>query len=225
MQSARRQFRANIRHIIELPAPGGKRRLDRLRLARRKENARLCLAALAAYGRHDRRRRETDRARTRPHQRSGADLGNRGAAQRRTNPGMSCSTSNMSVLEGSLGILPRRILVRDDDIQDGAPAAARGCGPRPRACVPSQAERADRRHRRRGARRRAASCASQYAAIASATTRSCSRQQRERGRRDHAVDLGAGVGAAGLALASPRCRADDRHACVELDPALCGARG
>ena len=30
---------------------------------------------------------------------------------------------NMSVLEGSLGILPRRVLVADDDVGAGAPAA------------------------------------------------------------------------------------------------------
>ena len=37
---------------------------------------------------------------------------------------------NMSVLEGSLGILPRRILVDDEHQAAGAPAAG-GCRPRP----------------------------------------------------------------------------------------------
>ena len=32
---------------------------------------------------------------------------------------------NMSVLEGSLGILPRRMMVADDDVGSGAPAAHR----------------------------------------------------------------------------------------------------
>ena len=37
---------------------------------------------------------------------------------------------NMSVLEGSLGMLPRRILVDDEHLERGAPAAG-GCRPRP----------------------------------------------------------------------------------------------
>ena len=38
---------------------------------------------------------------------------------------------NMSIIEGSLGVLPRRILVHDDDNRAGAPDSGR-CGPRPR---------------------------------------------------------------------------------------------
>ena len=39
---------------------------------------------------------------------------------------------NMSIIEGSLGVLPRRILVHDDDNQRGAPDSQR-CRPRSRA--------------------------------------------------------------------------------------------
>ena len=39
---------------------------------------------------------------------------------------------NMSVLEGSLGMLPRRIMVDDDEAPPRAPAPVR-CGSRPRA--------------------------------------------------------------------------------------------
>ena len=35
---------------------------------------------------------------------------------------------NMSIIEGSLGVLPRRILVHDEDNQPGAPGSAR-CRP------------------------------------------------------------------------------------------------
>ena len=42
---------------------------------------------------------------------------------------------NMSVLEGSLGILPRRVLVAEDHERNARQASA-GCRPRSRACGP-----------------------------------------------------------------------------------------
>ena len=47
---------------------------------------------------------------------------------------------HMSVLEGSLGILPRRILVDDEHQEVGAPAAG-GRRPRPRAAAAIAGER------------------------------------------------------------------------------------
>ena len=61
-------------------------------------------------------------------------------------------------------------------------------------------------------------CASRCAAIASAMTRSCSRRRVPAHAGEHAVELGAGVGAAGLALAR---RVDGLGVTlVEIDPAL-----
>ena len=61
-------------------------------------------------------------------------------------------------------------------------------------------------------------CASRCAAIASATTLSCWRRRCRRSAGEHAVELGSGVGAAGLALA--RRIEGLAVTLVEIDPAL-----
>lgn len=105
---------------------------------------------------------------------------------------------HMSVLEGSLGILPRRILV-DDEQQDAARRLLQDAGlahelrphsPGPASDLTDDAVLGGRLHllqRRRG--HRVGHDAILLAAATSARD------------GDHAVDLGAGVGAAGLALA------------------------
>ena len=65
----------------------------------------------------------------------------------------------------------------------------------------------------------ACACASRSPVIASATTRSCSPLRPAARAGEHAVDLGAGVGAAGLALAARV--AGLKVTLVEIDPALC----
>ena len=72
--------------------------------------------------------------------------------------------------------------------------------------------------RGRGPRRIGSRCASRRAATASATTPFCSRRRRAAGAGEHAVDLGAGVGAAGLALARRVAGLD--VTLVEIEPAL-----
>ena len=100
---------------------------------------------------------------------------------------------NMSVLEGSLGVLPRRVLVpRITTPRRG------GCCRMPVSAmnfVPSTLTRGDRR---RGARRASEAAAAQrghrvgHDAILLAA--------RTGEGPNHAVDLGAGIGTAGLAL-------------------------
>jgi tRNA1(Val) A37 N6-methylase TrmN6 len=122
---------------------------------------------------------------------------------------------HMSVLEGSLGILPRRILV-DDEHQDTARQLLEDAGLahelRPHSREPSSDVTDDavlggRLHllqKRRGHR-----VGHDAILLAAATS---ARQG------DHAVDLGAGVGAAGLALAARI--GDIAVTLVEIDPEL-----
>lgn len=125
---------------------------------------------------------------------------------------------NMSVLEGSLGILPRRILVHDEH-RDAARRllADAGLGHELRSLPPGQDEPAHTDDAVLGGRLRLV--------------------QKKRGHRvghdamllaaacaakggDHVADLGAGIGAAGLALA---VRVPGVHvALVERDPDLAG---
>ena len=121
---------------------------------------------------------------------------------------------HMSVLEGSLGILPRRILV-DDERRDEARTFWRMLVS-PTSCVHCRAVRTGD-HRRRRARR--------PLATATATTRSPIGHDAillaaSTGARsgDHVVDLGAGVGAAGLALAMRI--PDATVTLVEIDPVI-----
>ena len=123
----------------------------------------------------------------------------------------------MSVLEGSLGILPRRILVDDDHVADarklsaGGRARARASPRCARMIVPamsprtrSSAARLRLRQPRRGHR-------VGHDAILLAAA--CPARAGER-----VVDLGAGVGAAGLALAARV--PDTTVTLVEIDPEL-----
>ena len=129
---------------------------------------------------------------------------------------------NMSVLEGSLGILPRRMLVDEDHVGCRAPAARRGrararassrC---PRMIVPATSPRTP------------------------CSAAGCGCSQPKRGHRvghdaillaaacparagERAVDLGAGVGAAGLALAARV--AGTTVTLVEIDAGARGAGG
>ena len=106
----------------------------------------------------------------------------------------------MSVLEGSLGVLPRRVLVAEDDVDPRAPAAHRRRARRT-SCAPMTAERE-----------------LQTPPTTPCSAAACVLRQPPSGHRvghdaillaaatggdagEHAVDLGAGVGAAGLALA------------------------
>ncbi len=138
---------------------------------------------------------------------------------------------NMSVLEGSIGILPRRVLVAED-----APAAAAGSTWKRRgsstSCGPMHAEARMMQEslmeslgaltedavlggalRLRQPRRGHRVGHDIAVLLAAAWPRAC---------REHVVDLGAGVGAAGLALAA---RAPDiAVTLVEVDPGLRGAR-
>ena len=121
---------------------------------------------------------------------------------------------NMSVLEGSIGILPRRILVGEDEF-----AAARRLLAEAGLAGELRPDAAlnEPRRARTPSSAAASSCASRCAAIASAMTPSCWRRQPAQAG-EHAVDLGAGVGAAGLALAR---RVDGLAVTlVEIDPEL-----
>lgn len=124
---------------------------------------------------------------------------------------------NMSVLEGSLGVLPRRVLVSEDYVgvarsvlQDAGLAHEL----RPEPAEPAIAEttldavlggRLKLRQPKRG--HRVGHDAMLLAAITDAHA------------GEHAVELGSGVGAAGLAVAQ---RVSDlRMTLVDIDPALC----
>jgi tRNA1(Val) A37 N6-methylase TrmN6 len=122
---------------------------------------------------------------------------------------------NMSVLEGSLGILPRRILVGDDD-QEGARRLLEDAGlahelrSLPAGQVSEQTDDAVLGGRLRLKQQRRGHRIGHDAILLAAAT----------GARagDHVVDLGSGVGAAGLALA---LRVPDITVMlVEIDPAL-----
>jgi tRNA1(Val) A37 N6-methylase TrmN6 len=122
---------------------------------------------------------------------------------------------NMSVLEGSLGILPRRILV-DDEHQDSARALLEDAGlahelrPRPPGQAPELTDDAVLGGRLRLKQSKRGHRVGHDAILLAAAT----------GARpgDRAVDLGAGVGAAGLALAVRVI--DVSVTLVEIDPAL-----
>ena len=128
----------------------------------------------------------------------------------------------MSVLEGSLGMLPRRIVV-DDERLGGArgscwrmPASATNCGrDRPAEPTPDITDDAVLGGRLRLKQKRRGHRVGHDAILLAAAT----------GARpgDRAVDLGAGVGAAGLALAvrvaGRRCDAGrDRSGAVAASP-------
>ena len=122
---------------------------------------------------------------------------------------------NMSVLEGSLGILPRRILVGDED-QDSARRLLEDAGlahelrPLPAGQEPEQTNDAVLGGRLRLKQLRRGHRIGHDAILLAAAT----------GARagDRVVDLGAGVGAAGLALA---VRVPDvMVTLVEIDPVL-----
>jgi tRNA1(Val) A37 N6-methylase TrmN6 len=124
---------------------------------------------------------------------------------------------HMSVLEGSLGILPRRILV-DDDHQDLARQLLEDAGLahelRPRSgnalAQPQQTDDAVLGGRLRLLQKRRGHRVGHDAILLAAATHAH--------RGDHAVDLGAGIGAAGLALAVRV--ADVTVTLVEIDPEL-----
>ena len=123
---------------------------------------------------------------------------------------------NMSVLEGSLGILPRRVLVPDDQADDARELLREaGLGhelrPDPAETLPQGLTedavlggRLRLRQPRRGHR------VGHDAILLAAATAAAD--------GDHAVDLGAGVGAAGLALA--RRVPGVRVTLVDVDPVL-----
>jgi tRNA1(Val) A37 N6-methylase TrmN6 len=122
---------------------------------------------------------------------------------------------HMSVLEGSLGILPRRILV-DDERHDEARRILEDAGlahelrPMPSEQAPDTTDDAILGGRLRLVQHRRGHRIGHDAILLAAAT----------GARpgDHVVDLGAGVGAAGLALAMRI--ADVTVALVEFDPVL-----
>jgi tRNA1(Val) A37 N6-methylase TrmN6 len=122
---------------------------------------------------------------------------------------------NMSVLEGSLGILPRRILV-DDDRYDEARRILEDAGlahelrPLPAGQVADTTDDAVLGGRLRLIQQKRGHRVGHDAILLAAAT----------GARtgDHVVDLGAGVGAAGLALATRKPEAT--VTLVEIDPAL-----
>ena len=122
---------------------------------------------------------------------------------------------HMSVLEGSLGILPRRILV-DDERHDEARRILEDAGlshelrPLPDGHVADTTDDAVLGGRLRLVQQRRGHRIGHDAILLAAAT----------GARtgDHVVDLGAGVGAAGLALAT---RVPDATVTlVEIDPAI-----
>jgi tRNA1(Val) A37 N6-methylase TrmN6 len=122
---------------------------------------------------------------------------------------------HMSVLEGSLGILPRRILV-DDERHDEARALLEDAGlahelrPLPPGQVADTTDDAVLGGRLRLVQQRRGHRIGHDAILLAAATGAHT--------GDHIVDLGAGVGAAGLALA---IRVPDASVTlVEIDPAL-----
>jgi tRNA1(Val) A37 N6-methylase TrmN6 len=122
---------------------------------------------------------------------------------------------NMSVLEGSLGILPRRILVHDDH-QESARRLLEDAGLghelRPAAEPAARSDDAVLGGRLRLTQKLSGHRVGHDAILLAAAT----------GARagDKAVDLGAGIGAAGLALAVRVAEAG--VTLVEIDPELAG---
>ena len=125
---------------------------------------------------------------------------------------------HMSVLEGSLGMLPRRIVV-DEEALGGRAAIAGGCGAGARAAAANRAVRSRRLTddavlggRLRLTQKKRGHRVGHDAILLAAAT----------GARpgDRVVEFGAGVGAAGLALAV-RCPEVD-VTLVEIDPELSG---
>ena len=128
---------------------------------------------------------------------------------------------HMSVLEGSLGILPRRILV-DDENWEAARQLLEDAGLahelRPDKAGPKPCRLADPISPTTRCSADGCGSSRSAAAIASATTRSCWRRRRGARPGDRVVEFGAGVGAAGLALA---VRVPDAEVTlVEIDPEL-----
>ena len=128
---------------------------------------------------------------------------------------------NMSIIEGSLGVLPRRILVHEDDNRAGAPDSHR-CRASPTNCGPMTESSGEftedaflggqLRLRQPKSGHRAGHDAMLLAAATPARP------------GDRVVDFGAGVGAAGLAVA--RRVAGIELVLVEIDATLAGlARG
>ena len=105
---------------------------------------------------------------------------------------------HMSVLEGSLGMLPRRIVV-DDEHRAARASTAGGCGPGARAAAAARAGAAAGDHRRRRARRPAAAEQKRGHRVGHDAILLAAATDARPG--DRAVDFGAGVGAAALALA------------------------
>jgi len=125
---------------------------------------------------------------------------------------------NMSVLEGSLGILPRRILV-DDEHQEHARRLLEDAGLahelRPLTGAPALTDDAVLDGRLRLTQQRGGHRVGHDAILLAAATPARA--------GDHAVDLGAGVGGAGLAVA---VRVTDvTVTLVEIDPALAAIAG
>jgi predicted O-methyltransferase YrrM len=122
---------------------------------------------------------------------------------------------HMSVLEGSLGILPRRILV-DDERHDEARRILEDAGlshelrPLPRGEEPETTDDAVLGGRLRLRQQRRGHRIGHDAILLAASTGARS--------GDHVVDLGAGVGAAGLALAMRI--PDATVTLVEIDPVI-----
>jgi tRNA1(Val) A37 N6-methylase TrmN6 len=120
---------------------------------------------------------------------------------------------NMSVLEGSLGILPRRILVNEcciDDARRLLEDAGLAHELRPLPAAPPTTDDAVLGGRLRLMQQHGGHRVGHDAILLAAATAARP--------GDHAVDLGAGVGAAGLALAVRV--ADATVTLVEIDPAL-----
>ena len=121
----------------------------------------------------------------------------------------------MSVLEGSIGMFPRRILVAEERVRCGA-AAARRSRLRATSFGPMGAEHADVTRRRRARRPARSAPAAQRPSRRSRRHPACGGGRRRAGER--LIDFGAGVGAAGLALA--RRVEGLTLTLVEIDPAL-----
>ena len=124
---------------------------------------------------------------------------------------------HMSVLEGSLGMLPRRIVVDDDDHESARQlledaGLAHELRPLPRGQEPDRTDDAVLGGRLRLTQKRRGHRIGHDAILLAAATQAHS--------GDRAVDFGSGIGAAGLALA---VRVPDvTVTLVEIDPELAG---